>query len=77
MSTINTAPLQQFIQQVKSAELSQQREIKMDIKAAKALVFCLSEINARLLMDYDQLLNTLTKSDNQVITVQMDGGDFN
>ena len=29
---INTIPIQQFIQQVKAADLSQQREIKMDIK---------------------------------------------
>ena len=34
---INTIPLQQFIQQVKAADLSQQREIKLDIKTAKAL----------------------------------------
>ena len=44
---INTIPLQQFIQQVKAADLSQQREIKLDIKTAKALAYCLAEINAQ------------------------------
>jgi len=75
---INTIPIQQFIQQVKSAELSNQREIKLDIKAAKILVFCLAELNSRLVQDYEELLNRInvnSSSDN--ITVQMDGGNFN
>jgi deoxyadenosine/deoxycytidine kinase len=73
---INTAPIQQFIQQVKAADLSQQREIKLDIKTAKNLVYCLAEINAKLLEDYDQLLNKVMQGTGQVISVQMDGGGF-
>ena len=73
---INTIPLQQFIQQVKAADLSQQREIKLDIKTAKALTYCLAEINARLLADYDQLLNKVMQSTGQAVSVQMDGGGF-
>ena len=73
---INTIPLQQFIQQVKAADLSQQREIKLDIKTAKALAYCLAEINARLLADYDQLLNKVMQSTGQAVSVQMDGGGF-
>lgn len=73
---INTIPLQQFIQQVKAADLSQQREIKLDIKTAKALAYCLAEINARLLTDYDQLLNKVMQSTGQAVSVQMDGGGF-
>ena len=73
---INTIPLQQFIQQVKAADLSQQREIKLDIKTAKALAYCLAEINARLLADYDQLLNKMMQSTGQAVSVQMDGGGF-
>ena len=73
---INTAPIQQFIQQVKSADLSQQREIKLDIKTAKNLVYCLAEINTKLLEDYDQLLNKVMQGTGQVISVQMDGGGF-
>ena len=56
---INTIPIQQFIQQVKAADLTQQREIKMDIKTAKLLAFCLAEVNAKLLEDYDILLKKL------------------
>ena len=73
---INTAPIQQFIQQVKAADLSQQREIKIDIKTAKALAFCLSEVNSRLLEDYDSLLAKVLQNSGEVITVSMDGGGF-
>jgi hypothetical protein len=73
---INTIPLQQFIQQVKAADLSQQREIKMDIKTAKNLVYCMSEINARLLSNYDELLNKVSQPSDQSISIQLDGGNF-
>ncbi len=73
---INTIPLQQFIQQVKAADLSQQKEIRIDIKTAKQLVYCLSEINARLLEDYDIVLQRIMQNTGQSVTVQMDGGGF-
>jgi len=74
---INTIPIQQFIQQVKSAELSQQKEIKLDIKSAKNLAFCLGEVSAKLLEDYDKLLKELKESTGGgPIDLKMDGGDF-
>lgn len=74
---INTLPIQQFIQQVKSAELSQQKEVKLDIKTAKNLVYCLGEINAKLVEDYDRLLIELKNSSgNGDVSVKMDGGGF-
>lgn len=73
---INTIPLQQFIQQVKAADLSQQREIKMDIKTAKALAHCINEVNSRLLENYDVLLQKLMQNSGQAVTIQMDGGGF-
>ena len=75
-SPINTTPIQQFIQQVKAAELSQQREVKLDIKTAKMLAFCLGEVSAKLLEDYDILFRRLESSSGGAITVQMDGGGF-
>jgi hypothetical protein len=78
MNPINTIPIQQFIQQVKSADLSNQKEIKLDIKTAKNLVYCLSEINNKLVQDYDRILSEIkTNSDNNEITIKFDGGDFN
>lgn len=77
MSTpINTIPIQQFIQQVKSADLTQQREIKMDIKTAKMLAYCLGEINAKLVEDFDTLYKKLENSAGNSVTVSMDGGGF-
>ena len=73
---INTVPIQQFIQQVKAADLTQQREIKLDIKTAKALAYCLGEVSAKLLEDYDILLKRLESSTGVAVTVQMDGGGF-
>lgn len=75
-SPINTIPIQQFIQQVKAADLSQQRDIKIDIKTAKALAYCLGEVSAKLLEDYDQVVKRLESSTGGTVTVQMDGGGF-
>jgi hypothetical protein len=73
---INTIPIQQFIQQVKAADLTQQREIKLDIKTAKALAYCLGEVSAKLLEDYDTIIKRLESSTGAAVTVQMDGGGF-
>ena len=73
---INTVPIQQFMQQVKAADLTQQREIKLDIKTAKALAYCLGEVSVKLLEDYDILFKRLESSTGGAVTVQMDGGGF-
>lgn len=73
---INTLPIQQFIQQVRAAEIAQQREIKLDIKSAKMLSYCLAEVNSKLLEDYDTILQKLMQSTGQSISIQMDGGGF-
>ena len=74
---INTVPLQQFIQQVKAADLAQQKELKLDIKTAKSLSFCLAELLAKLLEDQDILLVKLQQSQGGGdISVRMDGGGF-
>lgn len=73
---INTIPIQQFIQQVKAADMSQQKEIKLDLKTAKNLSYCLAEVNAKLLEDYDLLVTKLMQNSGQNITVAMDGGGF-
>lgn len=73
---INTIPIQQFIQQVKAAELSNQREIKIDIKTAKTLAFCLGEVSAKLVEDYDKVLTELRESSSSEIKISMDGGSL-
>ena len=75
-SPINTQPIQQFIQQVKAADLAQQREIKIDIKTAKMLMYCLADVNARLLENYDVLLQKVLQNTGESVNIQMDGGGF-
>lgn len=74
LNPINTIPIQQFIQQVKTAELTNQREIKLDIKTAKTLAFCLAEVNAKLVENYDKLLTELKSSSGNNLNIEMDGG---
>lgn len=73
---INTVPIQQFIQQVKAADLTQQKEIKIDLKTAKALAYCISELNARLLENYDVILQRVLQNTGESVSIQMDGGGF-
>ena len=72
--SVNTIPIQQFIQQVKSAELSNQREIKLDIKTAKNLAFCLGEVSSKLVENYDRVLSELKNATGGNTTIEMDGG---
>lgn len=74
---INTTPVTQFIQQVRTAEQTQSKEVKLSIQQARSLVLVLSEMQVKLLQDYETMFNQLKKSvDSEVITVAMDGGGF-
>jgi hypothetical protein len=74
---INLTPITQFIQTVRSAELSQAKEIKMPIQQAMLLILALSESMDKINQDYESMYNALKRSiDTEVITVNMDGGDF-
>jgi hypothetical protein len=74
---INLTPFTQFIQQVRGAEQSQSKEIKLSIQQARMLSLALTECLDKLNKDYETLFNELKKSqDNDVVTVSMDGGGF-
>ena len=74
---INLTPITQFIQTVRAAEASQAREIKLSIQQARALILTLSEIQDKLLQDYETMFNQLKQSvDTEIVTVAMDGGGF-
>lgn len=70
---LNTIPLQLFIQQVKSAESSQSREIKIDIATAKNLAFTLGIVMSRLEGDLEKLVSQSSQSDEK-IEINLDGG---
>ena len=70
---LNTIPIQQFIQQVKSADNSRAREVKLDIQQAKNLAFTLGIVMGRLNGDLEKLLLDQPQTD-EVIRIEMDGG---
>ena len=77
MSTVeplNTNPIQQFISQVKGADASNQRELKINIDQARRLAFTLGEVMARLNGDLEQLLARKNSGADDVIQINMDGG---
>lgn len=71
---INTAPLQQFIQQVKSAENGRAKDVRLDINTAKNLAFTLGIVMSRLHGDLEKLVAESKSTEEEVIQVQLDGG---
>ena len=77
MSTepINTTPITQFIQQVKGAESSNAREVRLDIVAAKSLAFTLGIVMSRMNGDLEKFVKEYsTKTSDETITISMDAG---
>jgi len=71
---LNTAPIQQFIQQVRSADAGKAKEVKLDLQQAKRLAFCLGETMSRLEGDLEEILARQSSGSDNVIEVKMDGG---
>jgi hypothetical protein len=71
---LNTRSLQQFLQQVKSAENSQAREVKMSIQQAKNLAFTIGAVMSRLHGDLEKLVAESKNSNDEVISINIDGG---
>jgi hypothetical protein len=74
IDALNTIPLQQFLQQVKAAENSKQREIRLTIDQAKNLAFTIGIVMSRLHGDLEKLVAESKSTDEEVVEVQMDGG---
>tara|TARA_B110000305_G_C19152331_1_gene498648 strand:- start:386 stop:634 length:249 start_codon:yes stop_codon:yes gene_type:complete len=72
---INTIPLQQFMQVVKTADASNQKEIRIPLTQAKALAFALGTVMANHQGRLEQLIiDNKSSSDDEVVTVTLDGG---
>ena len=69
-----TIPLQQFLNAVKAAEQSRAREVKLDIATAKTLAFTLGVVMSRLHGDLEKLVAESKNSNDEVISITMDGG---
>ena len=70
---INTSPIEQFIKQVKAADNSKAREVKMDLEAGKTLAYTLGIVMSRLSGNLEELIQK-NPQEEEVIQVQMDGG---
>ena len=70
---INLTPITQFIQQLRTAELSQQKELKMSIQQARLLNLALAEVIEKMNRDWETLYQA---GDPAVVNVEMDGGGF-
>lgn len=73
---INTYPITSLIQQIKAADIGQQKEVRIDIKSAKLLSYALGEVLSKVNQDYETLLKNLQKNTGDTVTVQLDGGGF-
>lgn len=74
LEPLNTIPLQQFLNAVKSAENSRAKEIKLDIVTAKNLAFTLGIVMSRLHGDLEKLVAESKNSSEEVIEINLDGG---
>lgn len=74
VTPLNTIPIQQFIQTVKTADSSRQTEVRLDITAAKNLAFTLGMVMARLQGDLEKLVVENKTTDDQTIVVNLDPG---
>lgn len=73
-SPLNTAPIQQFIQQVKQADSGQAKEVKLTLQQAKGLAFTLGIVMSRLQGDMEKFVKE-NASKEETVEVQMDGGN--
>ena len=74
---LNTASLQRFIEQVKGADLGNQKEVRIDINTAKHITYTLATVLARLAGDYEALMahnNTAEAKKDETVNLQVDGG---
>lgn len=74
---LNTIPIQQFLQAVKNADNSRAKELRLELQTAKNLAYTLGIVMARLNGDLEKYVQEYArKADEEVIQVQMDGGDL-
>ncbi len=75
MQPINTLPIQQFLTQVKNADASKAREVKITIEQAKNLAFTLGIVMSRLQGDLEKLVVESKNNNEEIIKVELNGGN--
>lgn len=74
MKPINTIPVETFLERVRIASKTNQKNVSLDIKDASALADTINVIMSRLIMK----MSTETENKQQagVFKINADGGDF-
>jgi len=74
---INTVPLEQFIQQVKTAKQSNAKDVRLTLPQAEQLALTIGQIESRLHGELERLVSANNaRQEAEVINVEMDGGGF-
>lgn len=76
---INTTPIHNFIQQVRGAELSQSKEVKITMQQARLLVLSLTEVLESNNRNWEEIYTVFKNSKNEPLadnTFVLDGGGF-
>lgn len=71
---LNTAALQAFIQQVKSADASRAKELRLPIDQCKNIAFTLGIVMSRLSGDLEKIILKNANKEDEVISINVDGG---
>jgi len=74
MKELNTIPIEEFLDRVRIAVKSNQKNVNLTIKEATDLQNSLSIVMTRLTSELDKIAQTKGKS--EVVSVKMDGGGF-
>ncbi len=73
---LNTAPIQQFIQQTRAADNSRAKEVKLSIDQAKTLAYTLGMVMTRLEGDLEKLVAESRSGSADTIEIKLDGSSF-
>lgn len=68
---LNTIPLQQFIQRVRSADRSNAKDVKLTMQEAKDLAFTVGIVMSRLEGDLERYVKEAGDGANEVINVEV------
>lgn len=74
---INTIPVEQFLQQVKTAKQSNAKDVKLSMQQAEILALTIGQLTTRLHGELEKLVaENATRQNNEVVNIEMDGGGF-
>jgi ABC-type phosphate transport system auxiliary subunit len=78
MSKIQTQPIEEFINRVKTSKQRQEKIMSLSMQDAEKLSASLSQVMTRLVSVQEEIIEALkTAKEAQTVSIEMDGGVFN